>query len=615
MTSQAGTAETGPQANNEIWEGENKIVVGIDIGTTQSGVAFTYLVKGGKQIMHRVTQWPGQVANSQTTKIPTVVWYDNKKAVSFGAEALSRDTQLDAEENGWVLAENFKLHLHPAHMRTDGMELDPLPEGVPLSQIYSDFMGYLCKQTKTYFEGRILDGKAIWEKYMPTMEVILAHPNGWDARQQSFLRNAVVECGVFNPPGTTIAKKIQFVTEAEASVHYCIKHTNLSDQLNVGARFAVCDAGGSTVDTTLYRVTSTQPVLQLEEVRASASIQSGGIFVNGAFKARLHKGIEELELDGEEVDEYTKAGIEDFEFTTKRSFDYDNPGRMFNLKVAGDRTKRGGSSNTYRIFRGCVKVPSSEIKECFDVCVDPITTSVDGQLRGSDVGYILLVGGFGDSPYLRNVLKHKYERQHIQVTLANDSTSKAVADGAVIWSMIRSVIARAPRYSFGVICSRACIPWMEDLQGRQFHVGPGGMPIVSGAWSPVVRKGVPVAVDEVCRRSYTYTCETDNPESISLSNDLYAYSGEDKPDWGWDDSGNLLSEFRKVGSIEAQMWDVEGTLEHQEGLCGGLGYWKMSVDVCIRFGGTELETWAEWKQNGVIRTGPASLVVEDTIDT
>jgi hypothetical protein len=37
-----------------------------------------------------------------------------------------------------------------------------------------------------------------------------------------------------------------------------------------GVDFIVCDAGGSTVDTTLYSVTSARPVLELEEKRASA---------------------------------------------------------------------------------------------------------------------------------------------------------------------------------------------------------------------------------------------------------------------------------------------------------------------------------------------------------
>lgn len=42
----------------------------------------------------------------------------------------------------------------------------------------------------------------------------------------------------------------------------------LTRDLQPGTTFAVCDAGGSTVDTTVYSVNSTGP-LRLEEVRAS----------------------------------------------------------------------------------------------------------------------------------------------------------------------------------------------------------------------------------------------------------------------------------------------------------------------------------------------------------
>ncbi|CEL60592.1 hypothetical protein RSOLAG1IB_03830 [Rhizoctonia solani AG-1 IB] len=269
MAPQVETSDPRAQIHDEIWEEDNRIVIGIDIGTTQSGVAFTYLIKGTKPQIHRIMQWPGQNANL-TTKVPTVVWYSNGEAVSFGAEALSPDTLEDAQENNWKLAENFKLHLHPIDMRASDIQLDPLPDGVPLSQIYSDFLGYLFRQTRAKFEDKILDGKNIWEKYMPTMEVILAHPNGWHTREQFFLRNAAVECGVFNTPEATIADRIRFVTEAEASVHYCIHHTNLRTELNAGAIFPVCDAGGSTIDTTLYSITASEPVLQIKEVHASA---------------------------------------------------------------------------------------------------------------------------------------------------------------------------------------------------------------------------------------------------------------------------------------------------------------------------------------------------------
>ncbi|CUA74398.1 hypothetical protein RSOLAG22IIIB_11193 [Rhizoctonia solani] len=117
------------------WEGENKIVVGIDIGTTHSGVSFAFLEKGGRPQLQRVTSWPGQEAQNHSSKVPTLVWYDtDKEAVSFGAEALSPQAEEDAEDDGWQLAKNFKLHLYPESMRNEySLNLDPLPTGISLA--------------------------------------------------------------------------------------------------------------------------------------------------------------------------------------------------------------------------------------------------------------------------------------------------------------------------------------------------------------------------------------------------------------------------------------------------------------------------------------------------
>ncbi|CAE6426608.1 unnamed protein product, partial [Rhizoctonia solani] len=139
--------DAAPKPFRGPWEGDTKIVLGIDIGTTQSGVAFSFLQNGGSQVIHRVTRWPGQKIHGPT--IPTLVWYStNNKAVSFGAEAQLCTTEEQAEDNRWILAKHFKLHLHPSDMQAKyKLKLDPLPPGVTLQQIYSDFLGYLLKHT------------------------------------------------------------------------------------------------------------------------------------------------------------------------------------------------------------------------------------------------------------------------------------------------------------------------------------------------------------------------------------------------------------------------------------------------------------------------------------
>ncbi|KAG9103549.1 hypothetical protein FRC06_010034 [Ceratobasidium sp. 370] len=610
MASTHGSTSHAPKPFRGPWEGENKIVIGIDIGTTQSGVAFAYLQEGADQVIYRVTRWPGQEAQSQQSKIPSLVWYNsNNEAVSFGAEALSPQAEDDAEDQGWKLAKYFKLHLHPDDMKAKhDLKLEALPVGVTLQKVYSDFMGYLLRQTQAYFEERILDGKQIWETYRPTMEIVLAHPNGWGIREQAFLRSAAIEAGMAD--ATSAPTQIRFVTEAEASVHFCIYHTNLGSCLQPGTNFVVCDAGGSTVDTTLYTVISARPVLKLEEKRASACVQAGAIFVDSEAEKYLRTTLRNAQVSEEDIEEYTKTGIKDFESFAKRAFG--DPTADSSISIAHSRF----NNSSLRTRRGRMTLPGSTMKSFFDVCSREIMGSVDQQIDGLTVPYILLVGGFGDSPFLRREFKSRYEPKGCRITLTNDSSvvsSKAVADGAVIWNTISSVYSRAPRASFGVVVTTTFDPQDSEHRNRIKTISPDGIPRVIGAWCPIVLKGVPIDAKAVCREGIGrfYISPTSDPGSVTLP--LFSYSGEDQPDWALDDQGKEVKGFRKACTITANLQNISNALTMGIGLHGGL-FWVFEAEVCIRFGGTELQAYLEWEEDGVTRTGPATFVPEDNIE-
>ncbi|CAE7146418.1 unnamed protein product [Rhizoctonia solani] len=252
------------------WLSESKIILGIDIGTTYSGVGFTYACRGQEQMLHRVDKWPGQEGQYFRGKVPSVVWYNSEgEAMSFGAEALTPEIREDAEDNEWQLAKYFKLHLHPSTLRSKHkISMEELPFGVSLKQIYADFLGYLLRCTQERFGEVIADGQTIWENYSSNMDIVIAHPNGWGLREQDLLRRAIVLAGI--KTSENAETQIRFVTEAEASVHYCMHYTTVRGCLEPGINFAVCDAGGSTVDTTLYTVESVRPQLKLGEKLASA---------------------------------------------------------------------------------------------------------------------------------------------------------------------------------------------------------------------------------------------------------------------------------------------------------------------------------------------------------
>lgn len=103
-----------------------------------------------------------------------------------------------------------------------------LPPGVPLATIYTDFLRYLLQNAQSYFEDHIIDGRSVWKKCGSNILVVLAHPNGWATREQHFLKQALKNVG-----GIYQNCEVNFVTEAEASVHFCMFHSALGSGLRV----------------------------------------------------------------------------------------------------------------------------------------------------------------------------------------------------------------------------------------------------------------------------------------------------------------------------------------------------------------------------------------------
>jgi hypothetical protein len=163
---------------------------------------------------------------------------------------------------------------------TSTFEIPPLPSRVTVEKVYTDFMKYLIVNTQKCFEESIPNGQAVWRRLRETMVVVLTTPNGWDLAQQGTLRNAAIAVGLVKEGNAH--ELLDFVTEGEASVHYALAYSQSKTWLFPGSMFAVVDAGGSTVDSTLYECKSTDPKVILEEVCPSGCVQvSGYLFPTG----------------------------------------------------------------------------------------------------------------------------------------------------------------------------------------------------------------------------------------------------------------------------------------------------------------------------------------------
>ena len=106
-----------------------------------------------------------------------------------------------------------------------------LPKGLSIDQVYADYLQYLFKYTKQFFLQRQVGGKSLWERLLPSCTVVVAHPNGWGFTEQDVLRRAIIRARIL--PESRQDSGLQFVTEGEASVHFCVVYGKLAEKFKV----------------------------------------------------------------------------------------------------------------------------------------------------------------------------------------------------------------------------------------------------------------------------------------------------------------------------------------------------------------------------------------------
>jgi hypothetical protein len=128
----------------------------------------------------------------------------------------------------------FKLHLRPNAQSSDHVSntIPPLPRGKSVIDIFADFLQYLHQCARTYIEETHANGVQLWQTLENRTEFVLTHPNGWEGAQQSMMRTAAVRAGLI-PDSKNGHSHLSFVTEGEASLHFCIQSGLTDDAIKV----------------------------------------------------------------------------------------------------------------------------------------------------------------------------------------------------------------------------------------------------------------------------------------------------------------------------------------------------------------------------------------------
>ncbi|KAJ7274319.1 hypothetical protein B0H12DRAFT_1199638 [Mycena haematopus] len=566
------------------------LVLAIDVGTTFSGVSYAILEPGEVPKIHGVTRFPGQEHVAGNCKIPSTLWYDARgKMMAAGAEAETSMILSQAEEEGWIKVELFKLRLRPRTMQLNmnGMRLGLLPPGKTAVDVFGDFLAYIFLCTRNFITDTHANGAMLWASVENDIKFVLSHPNGWEGAQQSKLRRAAINGGLV--PNTNMGKaRIFFVTEGEASLHACVLNGLAADVLSDPSKpgFLIADAGGGTWDISAYSITGQNPLL-IEEIAPPDCIFAGSVFVSRRARRFLEVKLKSSKYGSPEaVEHITKR----FDETTKRLFRDDRSLQFISFGSPLDKDPSVG------IRGGQLKLTGAEVRELFEPSIEAAFLAIKAQIDASAgaIKAVWLVGGFAANHWLFSQLQERLAPYNVTVNRPDSQTSKAVCDGAVGFYVDHHVSVRMSKAFYGVEFLRAFDGEDPEHVSRESTLCelPSGPRLLPDAFDCILRQGIKVQESTIFSRKYS--TELTSLGVLSVFEVLiWCYRGKGEiPAWIYRDK----EEFSTLCIVRADLSPLKGTAQPQTGKNGNT-FWKIIFSVEIHFGLTEFRARIKWVDN------------------
>ncbi|KAK3904103.1 chaperone protein DnaK [Staphylotrichum tortipilum] len=395
---------------------DRKIIVGIDFGTTYSGVAWAETQRPDRRVA--VTVWPISKAapeGESSDKVPTKLRY-NGSNVEWG---FSIPVTAPSDE----IIEWFKLDLDPS-LQSMGTAVTTAASrgGRNVDRLVTDYMSALGEHLMYTLREKLSESVV----KNTSLEFVVTVPAIWSDLAKDKTRQACQRAAGLS----TTKSPIHMISEPEAAAIYAL-HGLDPHGLKVGDSFVICDAGGGTVDLISYTITNLKPILEVQEATPGTGALCGSSFLNMRFAKFLRAKLGRA--DGFD-DEVLADAMEKFEKTIKR---------QFTLNAKDDDTyiiPVGGLANNKElgISRGRYSLKASDLRVIFEPVVQEVIKLVKDQIASSKVPIkaVLLVGGFGASNYLKERLRGAINSS-IQI-MQPPNAWLAVVHGAVMKGLAQS---------------------------------------------------------------------------------------------------------------------------------------------------------------------------------
>ncbi|KLO13279.1 hypothetical protein SCHPADRAFT_904345 [Schizopora paradoxa] len=552
--------------------GTGKLVFSVDIGTMLSAVSYVHVGQGKKTEIKHITNWSGEIP--ERTMTPTSIYYDSTgKPRCFGAATLSQSVEKQARAEQWTLVNSFKRYVHrlglSAELYSD-TKLQPLPIGVTVTKLYTDWLTFLFDHVKT-----IIDKESGLSELFADAELVFVVPNGWYIQEHEILRAAAVQTRMFKD---TLV--VRFVPEAEAAVHWALDQGDLLPQAD--ANFIVCDVGGSTADITVYKTISTSP-LKLSENGGNPSkcIEAGSALVDEKFNYMVHNYLGNEGLTENEITEVEQEIAICFQLVK----------HQFNGSESAHKISWGSTPGNGEKY---ISLPRDKIAEWFDDEIDRIIASIDN-MKNNNPRLLLVRGGFGSSPYVQNKLKEHYEK--LELIPTEGPNIKGAAGGALVWYQKCHVVSRAVRHTYGV---EVDVPY-DSANTEHYHRGEGGR-VLDGklkyGWNVLAPYGKVLSeADERITSHELIVHEPDAPLVYEFT--VYSFEGQGERKWLRDRNGNIYEGFKEICIVKADLSEQRFNLRKHKSI---EGQYSLTFGVALTFASTTLKALVMWEEGDHLRS-------------
>lgn len=348
--------------------------------------------------------------------------------------------------------ERFKLDLFPrfapqeTHLNLsypDPMMKPPEPTQKP-NVLVKDYLKALHDYAIEDIKSKI--GEDVFDT--TKVEYILTVPAIWDDKAKDDTRACARDAG--------FGDCIHMISEPEAAMTFAIETPS---QLKKGDTVVLADEGGGTTDLISYYVVERDTLLKVKEAAPGTGALCGSSHVNlilGKFLSKRFEG--HPNWDKETLD----GAMHHFEVEVKPQFD--GTGDNFLLPVSGipENTALGVNN------RGKLRLTLDEMIKIFEPVVSTITTLILNQIKATNgnVRFVLLVGGFGQSSYLRSAVQavvgpniEVLQSPDGEVTVVQGALRRALALTSPSESRVH-VSSRIARKAFGL---RIHVPFQDQI--------------------------------------------------------------------------------------------------------------------------------------------------------